>query len=78
MSGPGVGSIVIYHSGNGYDLPAIVVGTHDSYNAAFGTNEATQPDAGKVHLVAFGLASGYSPKTNVPEGAGGFDLLGWT
>jgi hypothetical protein len=73
---PGIGTVVVYHHPNGYNIPAVVTVTSDSWNAALHTDSSvTQPAAGHVHLSYFTAQGGISASDSTEgTGSGQFSL----
>jgi hypothetical protein len=63
MPSPALGTQVLWHSPNGYDILGLVIQTHDTWNAAMTTvaenagNGVTAPADGQAHLVIFDAAT---------------------
>lgn len=78
MATPGIGTIVMHHTGS-YDEPALVVMTHNAWNSNWGTQYGlSQPSAGQVYIVPFALPdAGNFTAFPASEGtsSGNFSLL---
>lgn len=78
MADPGIGTVVLYETGDGYLIPAIVVVTHNSWTSDMLAGlSVAQPTSGEVLLMVVEPNGSPSAVSSVSEGttAGTYRLI---